>query len=153
MIARLYPNYETRVLVPHSTDRPAGLLVLIRDLDSDHLNMALHAIDVTICDTICSSNLTDVRKASSSPSAGPATGEARKQVRFVAKITQAQLSVPDWLPDIDFHPTGFDINGAWGPSALHILEFTAALSPSPRRNLKLGSSAALSKSFPGRSRR
>jgi hypothetical protein len=128
MIARLYPNYETRALVPHSTDRPADLLVLVRGLDSDQPDMARHAIDVTVCDPIGSSNLTDARKALSSPSAGPAIGEARKRVRFAAKITQAQLMVPDWVPDFAFHPMGFDLNGTWGPSALHILDFTAALS-------------------------
>jgi hypothetical protein len=36
--------------------------------------------------------------------------------------------VPDWVPDFAFNPVGFDLNGAWGPSALHILDFTAALS-------------------------
>jgi hypothetical protein len=124
MIARLYPNYETRALVPHSTDRPADLLVLVRGLDGDQPDMAWHAIDVTVCDPIGSSNMTDARKALSSPSAGPAIGEARKRVRFAAKITQAQLMVPDFA----FHPMGFDLNGVWGPSVLHILDFTAALS-------------------------
>jgi hypothetical protein len=62
MVARLYPNYETRALVPHSTDRPADLLVLIRGLDSDQPDMARHAIDVTVCDSVASSILTDVRK-------------------------------------------------------------------------------------------
>jgi hypothetical protein len=37
MIARLYPKYETRALVPHSTDRPADLLVLVRGLDATKL--------------------------------------------------------------------------------------------------------------------
>jgi hypothetical protein len=127
MITRPYPNYKTRPLVPHSTDRPADLLVLIRGLDSDQPNMARHAIDVTACDPIGSSNLTDVRNAPSSPSANPAIGEERNWVRFAAKKTQAQLMVPDWVPDFAFHPMGFDLNGTWGPSALHILDFTAAL--------------------------
>jgi hypothetical protein len=56
-----------------------------------------------------SSNLTDVRKVLSSPSAGPAIGEARKRVRFPAKRTQAQLMVPDRVPDFAFHPMGFSI--------------------------------------------
>jgi hypothetical protein len=128
MIAHLYPNYEARALVPHSTDRPADLLVLVRGHDSDQPNMGWHAIYVTVCDPIGSSNLTDVRKALSWPSLGPAVGEVRKRVRFAAKITQAQLMVPDWVPDFAFHPMSFDLNGAWGPSALHILDFTAALS-------------------------
>jgi hypothetical protein len=80
MIVRLYPNYETRALVPHCTDRPTGLLVLIRGLDSDQRDMARHAIDVTVSDPIGSSDLTDVRNTLSSPSAGPAIGEARKRV-------------------------------------------------------------------------
>jgi hypothetical protein len=49
-------------------------------------------------------------------------------VRFVAEISQAQLVVPDWLPDYAFHPMGFELNGARGPSALHSFDFTAALS-------------------------
>jgi hypothetical protein len=36
--------------------------------------------------------------------------------------------VPDWVLDIAFYPVGFDLNGAWGPSALRILDFAAALS-------------------------
>jgi hypothetical protein len=55
MVARLHANYETRTLVPHSTDMPADLLVLIRDLDSDQPDMARHAIDVTVCDSVASS--------------------------------------------------------------------------------------------------
>jgi hypothetical protein len=89
--------------------------------------MPRHAIDVTVCDLIGSSNLTDVRKALSSPSPGPAIGEARKQIRFAAKIAQAELVVPHWVPDFAFHPMGFDLNGARGPFTLHILDFTAAL--------------------------
>jgi hypothetical protein len=116
MIARLYPNYETHALVPRSTDRTADLLVLIRGLDSDQLEMARHAIDVPVCDTIGSSNLTDVRKALSSPSAGPAIGEAWKRVRFAAKIAQAQLVVPDWVPDFAFHPNGFRSQWCMGPA-------------------------------------
>jgi hypothetical protein len=77
MIACLYPNYKTRALVLHSTDRPADLLVLVRGLDSDQPDMARHAVDVTVYDPIGSSNLTDVRKALSSPSADPAIGETR----------------------------------------------------------------------------
>jgi hypothetical protein len=61
MIARLYPNYESRALVPHSTDRPADLLVLVRGLDSDQQGMARHTIDVTVCDPMGSSTLTDAR--------------------------------------------------------------------------------------------
>jgi hypothetical protein len=34
--------------------------------------------------------------------------------------------VPDWVPDFAFQPMGFDFNGAWGPPALHILDFTSA---------------------------
>jgi hypothetical protein len=119
MIACLYLNYETRALVLHSTDRTADLLVLVRGLDSDQPDMARHAVDVTVCDPIGSSNLTDVRKALSSPSADLAIGETRTRVRFM---------VPDWVPDFAFHPKGFDLNGAWGPSALHTLDVTAALS-------------------------
>jgi hypothetical protein len=112
VIARLDPSYETRALVPHRRYRSADLLVLIRGLDSDQLDLVRHAVDVTVCNTFCSSNLTVVRKAMSSPSYGPAIDEARKRVRFAAKITQAQLMVPDWVPEFAFHPMGFDLNGA-----------------------------------------
>jgi hypothetical protein len=72
--------------------------------------MARHAIDVTACDTIGSSNLTDVRKALLTPNAGPTIGEARKWVRFAAKVTQAQFMVPDWVLDVAFvhAPRPFD---------------------------------------------
>jgi hypothetical protein len=52
MTACLYPNYETRALVPHSTSRPSGLLVLGQDLYSDLLGTARHAIDETVWNTI-----------------------------------------------------------------------------------------------------
>jgi hypothetical protein len=48
--------------------------------------------------------------------------------QFAAKITQAELMVPDWASDFAFHPMGFDLNGAWGPSALCIPDFAVALS-------------------------
>jgi hypothetical protein len=64
----------------------------------------------------------------SPPSPGPAIGEARKLARFVAKITQAQLMAPAWVPDFASHPMGFDLNGSWASSGLHILDFTPALS-------------------------
>jgi hypothetical protein len=32
------------------------------------------------------------------------------------------------MPDVAFHPMGFDLNGAWSPSSLRILDVTAALS-------------------------
>jgi hypothetical protein len=118
----------------------------------DQLDTARHAIDVTVCnniDTIGSSNLTDMRRAFSSPSAGPALGEARNWFRLAAKLTQEQLMVPDWVPCFAFHPVSFD--RASGTSSLRILDFTAVLSP--RRNLKLASRAGLSKSFHARSRR
>jgi hypothetical protein len=98
-----------------------------------------------------SSNLTDVRKVLSSPSPGPAIGEARKRVRFPAKRTQAQLLVPDWVPDFAFHPMGFDLNGTWGASALHILDFTAALSSQsttePRARIMLRSIQVISRTI------
>jgi hypothetical protein len=114
--------------------------------------MARHAIDVTVCDPIGSSNLTDVRKALSSPSAGPAIGETRKRVRFAAKISQAQLMVPHWVPDFAFHPMG-SISMVHGVHVRYIfLTLQLLLAPRPRLNLKLASSAALSKSSLGRSR-
>jgi hypothetical protein len=153
MIARLYPNYETRALVPQSTDRPVGLLVLIRGLDSGQPDMARHAIDVTVSDPIGSSNLTDVRNALSSPSAGPAMVEMWKRVRFAANATQAQLMVPDWMPDFAFHPMGL-ISMVHGihPRCV-FLTLQVLLAPRPRLKLKLASSAVLSKSAPGRYRR
>jgi hypothetical protein len=152
MIARLYPNYETRALVPHSSDRPADLLVLVRGHESDQPDMARHAIDVTVCDPIGSSNLTDVLKALSSPSPGPAIGETRKRVRFAAQITQVQLMVPDWGPDLPF-THWVSISMAHGNHLRYIfLTLQLLLAPRPRLNLKLASSAALSKSSVGRSR-
>jgi hypothetical protein len=52
------------------------------------------------------------------------------------------------VPDFAFHPMGFDLNGAWGPSALHILDFTAALSShattKPQARIKRRSIQAIS---------
>jgi hypothetical protein len=105
--------------------------VLVRGLDSTQIDMARLAIDVSVCDPTGASNLTEVRKALASSSAGPALGETRKRTRFAAKVAQAQLLAPDRMPDVAFHPMGFDLNGAWGPSSLRILDFTAALSSLP----------------------
>jgi hypothetical protein len=52
MIARLYPNYDTRAFVPHCTDRPADLLVLVRILDITQIDMVRHAIDAAVCDPL-----------------------------------------------------------------------------------------------------
>jgi hypothetical protein len=89
------------------------LLVLVRGLDSTEIDMARHAIDVSVCDPTDASNLTEVRKALASSSAGPALGETRKRTRFAAKLAQAQLLAPDWMPDVAIHPMGLDLNGAW----------------------------------------
>jgi hypothetical protein len=35
--------------------------------------------------------------------------------------------VPDWVPDFAIQPTSFNLNIAWGPPELCILEFIAAL--------------------------
>jgi hypothetical protein len=128
MIARFYPNYETHAIFPHSTDSTTDLLAHIRGLDSDQVDTARHAIDVTVGDSIGSSTLTGVRKASSSPSAGPAIGEARTQVQFEAKTTQAQLMVPDWVANFSLQPMGFDLSVALGQYVLCIPDFTAARS-------------------------
>jgi hypothetical protein len=119
--------------------------------------MARHAIDVSVCDPTGASNLIVVLKALASSSAGPALGETRKLTQFAAKVSQAQLLAPDWMPDVAFHPMGFDLNGAWGPSSLRILDVTDALSSScpllcPLRNLKYESGGAPSKSSRARSR-
>jgi hypothetical protein len=90
--------------------------------------MARHAIDVSVCDPTGASNLIEVLKALASSSAGPALGETRKRTQFAAKVSQAQVLAPDWMPDVAFHPMGFDLNGAWGPSSLRILDVTDALS-------------------------
>jgi hypothetical protein len=56
MIVRLYPKYETRAVVSQGTDRAADLLVTLRGLDCDQLDMGRHAIDVTVCNSVGSSN-------------------------------------------------------------------------------------------------
>jgi hypothetical protein len=126
--------------------------VPIQSLDSDQLDMARHAIDVTVCDTIGSSNLTDVLRALSSPNAGPAIGEARQRVRLAAKITQAQLIKPDWVPNSAFHPVGFDLSVAWGPSALRLLGSIAALisqsTTEPQARIKRRSIHVISRTIP-----
>jgi hypothetical protein len=110
-----------------NTSSAAELRVLLQDLDSDQPDTARHAIDLTVCDPFGCPFLTDVRKALSSPSAGPGIGEALKWVLFVAKITQAQLLRPDWVPEFAFHPIGFDLNAGRDPSVQRILDLTVAL--------------------------
>jgi hypothetical protein len=112
-------------------------------LDSDQLDMARHAFDVTVCDTIGSSTLTDVHKALSSPSAVPAIGETRKRVRYAAKITQAQLLVPDWVPESPFSQW-VSISMVHGARLrCMLLTLQLLLAPSPRRNVKLSSCVGL----------
>jgi hypothetical protein len=65
--------------------------VLVRGMDSTQIDMERHAIDVSVCDPTGASNLTEVRKALASSSAGPALGETRKRTRFAAKVAQVQL--------------------------------------------------------------
>jgi hypothetical protein len=48
MIECLYENYKTHAQFPHGTHRPADLLVRLRGLDSDLLDMDRHAIAVII---------------------------------------------------------------------------------------------------------
>jgi hypothetical protein len=94
-----------------------------------------------------------VRKALSSPSPGPAIGEARKQGRFAPMITEAQLLVPDWVPTLPF-TQWVSISMMLGVHLRCILlTLQLLLAPSPRVILKLASGAALSNSFPGQSRK
>jgi hypothetical protein len=67
---------------------------------------------MNLCDPTCASNLTEVRKALASSSPGPALGETRKRTQFAAKVSQAHLLAPDWMPDVAFHPMGFNLNGS-----------------------------------------
>jgi hypothetical protein len=99
--------------------------VVVRGMNSNQIDMERHAIDVSVCDPTGASNLTEVRKALASSSAGTALGETRKRTRFAAKVAQAQLLA---LAGHRHSSDGFDLNGAWGPSSLRILDVTAALS-------------------------
>jgi hypothetical protein len=56
MKARLYHNFEAKALIPHSTEWPAGLLVLVGGLDSVNLDTARHAVDITFRDPVGASN-------------------------------------------------------------------------------------------------
>jgi hypothetical protein len=108
---------------------PADLLALVGGLDSEYLDTVRYAFDVTVCVSIGSSNLTEVRKALSSASDDPAIGEAPRQgARFASKTIQAQLMVPHWVPNLAFHPMGFDLKGAWSPSSLCILDLRVSIS-------------------------
>jgi hypothetical protein len=42
-------------------------------------------------------------------------------------VEQGAAVGPGWTPNFSFHPMGFNLNGAWGPSALRIVDFTSRL--------------------------
>jgi hypothetical protein len=84
--ALLHPGRETRALVPGCTDRPADLLAIVDGLDADHPDIPLHAIDVTVRDTVGAHNLSLVRKGLTSPGAGAAGSEERERKAFIKKV-------------------------------------------------------------------
>jgi hypothetical protein len=125
--AFIHPGRETRALVPGCTVRPADLLAIVDGLDADHPDIPRHAIDVTVRDTVGPDNLSLVRKGLTSPGAGAAGSEERKRKEFIKKVERGAVATPGWTPDFSFHPMGFDLNGAWGPSAFRIVDFTSRL--------------------------
>jgi hypothetical protein len=103
------------------------LLAIVDGLDADHPDIPRHAIDVTVRDTVGAHNLSLVRKGLISPGAGAAGSEERKRKEFIKKVERDAAVAPGWTPDYSFHPMGFDLNGARGPSALRIVDFTSRL--------------------------
>jgi hypothetical protein len=59
--------------------------------------------------------------------AGAAGSEERKRKELIKKVERGAAVAPGWTPDFSFHPMGFDVNGALGPSALRIVDFTSRL--------------------------
>jgi hypothetical protein len=72
-------------------------------------------------------NLSLVRKGLTSPGPGATGPEERKRKEFIKKVERGAAVAPGWTPDFSFHPMGLDLNGAWGPSALRIVDFTSRL--------------------------
>jgi hypothetical protein len=103
------------------------LLAIIDGQDADHPDIPHHAIDVTFRDTVGAHNLSLVRKAITSTGAGAAGSEERKRKEFIKKVERGAAVAPGWTPDFFFHLLAFDLNGAWGPSALRIVDFTSRL--------------------------
>jgi hypothetical protein len=69
----------------------------------------------------------NTRKGLASPGAGVAGSEERKRKEFTKKLERGAAVAPGLTADLSFHPIGFDLNGAWGPSALRIVDFTSRL--------------------------
>jgi hypothetical protein len=102
----------------------ADLLAIV---DAARPDIPRHAIDITVRNTVGAHNLSQARKGLASRGAG-AEGSVNEKLNEILKKEERGAAVaPVWTPDLSFHPMGIDLNGAWGPSALRIIEITSRL--------------------------
>ena len=127
--ARIVPRRETPGLIRGTDNRPADIFVTAADgFNSDFPSETEHALDITIRDIAGSSQLSKIRSALRSSNSGTSIIEKDKIREFQNKLRMAPAS---WRnPPFAFSPIGFDLNGAWGPRAIQVLQHCAALSSS-----------------------
>jgi hypothetical protein len=95
---------------------PADLLALVGGLDSEYLDTVRYAFDVTVCVSIGSSNLTELRKALSSASDDPAIGEAPRQgARFASKNNPSAAHGASLGAELGMSPNGLRSQGSMEP--------------------------------------
>jgi hypothetical protein len=149
--ALIHVGRETQALVPGCTNRPADLLAIVDGLDADHPDIPRRAIEVTVRDRVGAHKLSLVGKGLTSPGGGAAGSEERKRKEFIKKVERGAAFAPGWTPDFSFHPMDFDLNGAWGPSALCIVDFPSRLASQrttePQARIRRGSIQAVSRNI------
>jgi hypothetical protein len=104
----------------------ADLLAIVDGLDAARPDIPRHAIEITVRDTV-GAHLSLARKWLASRGAGAEGSVEAKRNEILKKVERGAAVAPVWTPDFSFHPMGIDLNGAWGPSALRIIEFTSRL--------------------------
>jgi hypothetical protein len=96
-------------------------------LNADHPDILRHAIDNTVSFTVRARNLSLVWKASSPDTGSVCSEEASARIFQYGGARHYGCARPDsWHL---LHPMGFDLNGAWGLSALPIVDFNLRASP------------------------
>ena len=125
--ARLSPTREIPGLVDGTDNRPADLFLRSTQcFHPDFPESTEHALDISIRDVTGSSQISKIRAAIRHKHGAPGIIENDKVQEFRRKLRIAPASSNP--PNFAFSPVGFDLNGAWGPRALQILEHCSTLS-------------------------
>jgi hypothetical protein len=118
------------------------LLTIVDGLDANRRHIPSHASEITVRDTVGAHNLSLVRKIVllnkyhstqrhpfgfemlASPAAG---SEGAKDKELLKKARRGTPFVPCCTPTHSFHSMETDLDGAWGPSGLRIVDFNSNL--------------------------